>query len=250
VVDSMGGTCRRHHERRASITCKYCGDYACSDCTVDTMWGQTLCTACEARGLARYPVPWDRVTSPWAFFATCRAVLRDLRLMFPNLPDGSVARAVGFSWAVAMLYALAIALFEILGGPSLDFVQTLSLVIVGVAYATSVVAAGVSFHFAQKLLGGGVDVAASIRASGYLSATGVLPILGLVAPGVVFVMLLVASMTLWISGWVLFGRGRAGLGRNGALAAAGVALVGGTLGGVVGLVIAALPLILADSDLG
>src|SRR5262245_9206238 len=135
--------CATHPERDASITCKHCGSYACSECTIDTLWGETLCAACDARGVPQYPIPRARETGAGACIATTLSVFSELRLVFSAFPQGSVARAFGYAlvMGVALIGAIGIAgVLNTRTQSGLPLAATLS--IYALIHVTSVLAAG------------------------------------------------------------------------------------------------------------
>jgi hypothetical protein len=245
----LRGACAQHPARRAAITCRYCGGYACSECTVDTLWGQTLCTACEQRGAARFPVPWDLSPGLGTFVATCRAVFTDLRLMFPNLPDGSVSRALGFASLVWVLLFVIDLLVHAIRSRTIESELWIKGALLGLLYMAWVLAAGASFHVGQKALRGRATLTVCLRASAYLTGLGTLPIIARLGPGIVFFLVALGSAALWLWGLMLFGSGRAGLSRNRAIVATGVALLGSLLAGFVLLLLVAAVVIALEGDL-
>lgn len=176
--------CGKHPDRRASITCPYCGSFACSECTVDTLWGEVMCGSCLSRGRAEYPLPWERALNPLAFFRTAYLVITDARLLFGHFPRGDVARAVLFSLTLGSLSgALATVIWLLTprhwseAGPDLigflivfgqELLWTL-LFVIGVS---------ATFHAAARLLGGKARFNVSFRAACYVS---VLQIFNIVA---------------------------------------------------------------------
>jgi hypothetical protein len=157
------GQCAVHPDRAGSITCKHCGNFACLECTIDKLWGETLCTACNVRGLARYPLAWDRAADPAAFVHTVRAVVVNTRLLFGAFPDGPVGRAIGFAvtlgalWLVIMCGATAA-----MHPPSTQRFPMYVLVIAfAITYAAWAFAPGTAFYVAQKVLGGQASLASA-----------------------------------------------------------------------------------------
>src|SRR5262245_24834902 len=100
--------CASHPARRASLTCERCGDYACSECAIDSPWGVSVCAPCMTRGSLLYPLPWQRgsMCNPLRFARSARDVLLDAPTLFAYLPRAGLGRAVGFCAWVAVCLAL------------------------------------------------------------------------------------------------------------------------------------------------
>lgn len=235
---AIRGLCANHPDRVASITCKHCGAYACSVCTIDKLWGQTLCIACDERGLARYPIPWDTHLSPRTFAKTCHAVFADTRLMFPSFPEGSLLRALGFAAVMGLLMVGSISLGAGLNRAHSDIPQQYKAIFTalscGNAYVTAVFVAGVTFYLSQKVLRGRASMATCLRASAYLTGLGVMVIAALWVPiPPLAALIFLASVTMWLWGWKLLGQGRAGLSGSKATASGVAALLTSALASLI-----------------
>lgn len=208
--EAVTAVCATHLDKRASITCKYCGAYACWQCTVDTTWGQTLCSACEARGVAQYPIPWDRELSLGSFVATLKAVISNSSEMYRAFPDGGALRAWGFStlvfacgWAISVLidslrnegydgaFRGAGSLSTLLGMQLGTFVYTLV------------------FQLGAKIFGARTSLALTFRATAYLSAFALSFLLPL--PLFIAVFVIAASIVLSLVAWLRYCTVRLGL---------------------------------------
>ena len=202
------GACAVHPDRHGAITCKHCGSYACSECTIDKLWGETLCAACDERGVASYRIAWDRALSPSAFVVTCRAVFADLRLVFSAFPVGSVPRAFGFAALTGAMLSIAIVVIGLAQrsseiGTVLTFIAT--------SIALFVVTCGFAFWACQRLLGGYATLAMCLRASAYLSALDLISITTVLMPAILAIVIFAGTTSLHLWAWKLLGVGRARL---------------------------------------
>jgi len=178
----LDALCARHPDRRASIVCPQCGTYACGDCTVDTLWGDVMCEACERHGRAQYPLPFEQEASPAALLHSAYLVFADTRSLFGAFPAGPLRRALWFALSVAALTAFVRATVEQLfaprhwaaASPGLSWAFALTLVVELAGSALFVVLCAAIFHGVALLLGGRGSFVTALRASCYVSAVGLL----------------------------------------------------------------------------
>jgi hypothetical protein len=208
--------------------------------------------ACDGRGLASYPIPWDRAPGPGTFIATCRAIYAELRLVFPSFPEGSVAKALTFAASVDALVFVTIWLGEKLARPrsgppppalmlptvycSIVLAPPPALVLptfYSSIFLAMVVAAGTTFYVSQKVLGGRASLRTCLRAAAYLSALFVMLIPTVVAPGLLGAIIILAAVSMWCWAWLLLGQGRGGLSRARAAISVFVTLVASAVVGLV-----------------
>lgn len=174
--------CATHPARRASLTCERCGDFACSECAVDTPWGVSVCEPCKSRGALHYPLAWERgsLWNPLRFVRSARDILLDAPTMFANLPRGGVGRAFAFCTWVAVCLAICSLLTEAMQ-LRVDWrdVPTLrALAYYGASRFAEHVArtyvivlvVGIGLHVSARALGGDAGPSIAARTAGYGSA--------------------------------------------------------------------------------
>jgi hypothetical protein len=228
----LDALCAQHPERRASIVCPHCGTFACAECTVDTLWGDVMCEACQRHGRAQYPLPWEDDPSPATFAQTAYLVFADAGPMFAAFPAGTWRPALSFAVGVMGISSLVGATIEHLFAPrhwatasaglSSAFFASLAL-----DFATSVLLVGLSsliFHGVALLLGGAAPYVTALRSCCYVAAVDLLDTVGVAAdallvPGSTLVLGLVG---VFFVTWALtlVGEQRYGLPRARALTAA------------------------------
>jgi len=227
-------SCAVHPGVPASITCPRCGSYACSECTADSLWGDEVCAACAQKGALEYPLAWDKGDDPLPsrFWRATMSVLFDARQVFPHLPKGSVARALGYAVLVEALVGIAELLMFLIAlssrrglMPSAMAMVLSDPVVVPLRGLASAALIGLTFHGIAVLFGGKTSLGTSMRAALYLRAFDLawipmqiavfLPLAG----GVLQLMLTLAQVAF--QGWALamLARGRHGLGHGAALVA-------------------------------
>lgn len=233
--------CALHPDRPASITCKHCGSYACSQCTVDTLWGETLCTACEARGAAQYPIPWDRAMSPGTFIATTRNLFSELNLVFRAFPQGSFARAFGYACLMGILLIVAIVVAGAMNAQARGVRSSLpwEITVFAILHVVGTLAAGATFYLMQTMLRGRASLGMCMRASCYLTALDTLFVAAMFMPGVLGWAVFVGGTSMWLWSWVVLGESRAGLSRRGAVLSAIAVLIGSAIAAMVPAVLLA-----------
>jgi hypothetical protein len=185
IEPELNAVCARHPDRRASIVCPYCGSFACSECTLDTLWGDAMCEACNEHGRAQYPLPWETSVSPIAFVHSAYLVFADTQSFFSAFPHGRVRRALLYALQTAALSIALVTLTHWLFVPSYWAADTPGLAVVLIRAARhlpSVLAAllllAAMFHAIALLLGGRAPFAVALRAAFYLSTLLLLDTLG------------------------------------------------------------------------
>src|SRR5689334_15316458 len=113
----LDALCAEHPDRRASIVCPFCGTFACGECTVDTLWGESMCESCQRQGRAQYPLPWEDVPSFATFAQTAYLVFADTGSLFASFPAGGLRPALSFAIAITASSALAGTTIEHLFAP-------------------------------------------------------------------------------------------------------------------------------------
>jgi hypothetical protein len=169
--------CANHPTVASSSTCPRCGNFVCSDCIVDMLWGDEFCVACVERGAAQYPLAWERsdLGRLARLSSTTRAILFDTRQVFSHFPNGSVGRALGYATLVSLLvglaeFGLSLVLTLIRGSLSPTIALLLGAtvlvrVLLGLAGACVV---GLLFQLGVVMAGGRADVATGLRAGAYV----------------------------------------------------------------------------------
>lgn len=105
--------CAVHPDHSATLTCPYCGSYACVDCTFTTSWNEKLCVACETVGRSAAAIPWDNGRG---FFRTVWATVRSPKTFFGRFPlDPSRPLLRPFALASSASIAVSVAIFVGLG---------------------------------------------------------------------------------------------------------------------------------------
>jgi hypothetical protein len=232
VSDPSGGTCSEHPGRRASIVCRQCGDFACSECTVDTLWGETLCEQCMARGRATYPLAWRSSLGPSAWLATSRAVLGDARILFAHFPTGMPLRAFGYgmSWLLPLLaldFAMrAFGLTRASSTFAVDAVLILAAEIV--THGGWLLTTALGYFLAVRMLGGKPTVSDAIAVASYSIAFTAVTRLAVGLPILSLALIPLTMLNLYFTAWSysLSARARFGLSTNRSWAAALLALIG------------------------
>lgn len=215
--EGLTAACAVHPDRRASITCRRCGSYACSDCTIDTLWGDTMCTGCEERGLAQYPIPWDREISVGSFIATAKAIIGNGDVVFRAFPTGSVARTWGFAastYAVTSIISLATMGIGHRPPASDALPVAVGFALGGATMLTYLLVPAPVFQLAARMAGGHPDLKLTLRASAYVYAFTLLWVIASRLPMFIGVFVLLACVGLSLWAWVRFSQARVGLTRT------------------------------------
>ena len=257
-VDPTSGTCAQHAGRRASIVCKQCGDFACGECTVDTLWGDTMCAGCAARGRAVYPLPWLRSLSPASWLQTSRIVLAEARVLFEHFPPGGPLRALGYGsgWIVPMLlvdvavYASSRNTHWAAASSGPDAGLWLILGAIVLRQLAWLLLSGVGYFLAVRMLGGRAAFGEAIAVTGYNSAFNAATDLALRVPIVSLASIPLTMLSLYFTAWTwsLTARTRFGLTRDRSIVASVLAFVVAALVLVMMSALAVAIIGVADSD--
>jgi hypothetical protein len=235
IADPSGGTCAEHAGRKASIVCRQCGDFACSECTVDTLWGETLCQKCMDRGRATYPLAWRSAIGLGAWLATSRAVLSEARVVFSHFPTGRPLRAFGYgmSWLLPLL-ALDFAMRGLgLTRASSTFAVD-AVLILGAELVTHggwLLSTALGYLVAVRMFGGKPSPSDAIAVAGYSIAFTAVTRLVIGLPILSLALIPATMLNLYFTAWSysLSARTRFGLSTNRSWIAAVLALIGAFL---------------------
>ena len=237
IGHELQAVCARHPERRASIVCPYCGSFACSECTLDTLWGESMCEPCNAHGRAQYPLPWEESLSPVAFVHSAYLIFADTKSVFGAFPDGRVRRALLYALQVGVLGGVLSTVTRWLFAssywaddtPGLPR-QLLETLLRLPAWLCVLLLAAAGLYGAALLFGGRPRFAQCARALAYASTLSLLDTLGGMLERVLSLgslHFLLDLLALFFFVWALssFAQGRAALPRGRAVAAAFAPLV-------------------------
>jgi hypothetical protein len=227
------GACARHPQRSASVECPICGDYACSECTLDTLWGETLCTGCEARGRAVYPLAWRQRASPRSLAVTARDIVLSAHVVFRNLPVDRPARALAYAaCALVPLLALEYLRFALLftrRWPAVSNAWAYPWAAFGsvLGQALWLVAAALSYFVAVRAVRGRIELDHAVVVVCYASTYSIAANLVSLLPLTSLVAVPLTMLRLYFTAWAfsLTARSRFGLSRERSIVAAVATLV-------------------------
>ena len=212
IEPQLNAVCARHPDRRASIVCPYCGSFACSDCTHDTLWGEAMCEACNEHGRAQYPLPGKKHVAGRVRAQRVPDVRRHAVVVF-GVSARSRAARVRVCIADGVLSMLLSALARWLFVPSYWAAETPGLLPTVLVSAQEILAillasllVGAVFHAVALLFGGRAPFASALRAAFYLSALMLLDTIGsmverMLTVGTVQLVLDMVGLFFW--GWSL-----------------------------------------------